>query len=223
MWSVIGGNLAASVAMAISITPIIGLIAILTGKRAHACGAGYALGWLVGISASLALFAALSGMTETGDPGPRSGSGIDLIALAFAVLFLILAGWAFRGRPRAGASATEPRWLQVVDRLDAGKAFWLGAAIVVINVKNLPLLVASGLAIGHSGLGSIEAILVVLALGMVASLGALVPVGAYLLAGRAADDLLATWRRWLVRHNAVVMTVVFGVLGLAALATALPS
>lgn len=220
MWAVIGSELAAAVGIAISIAPIIGLIAILTGPRARTSGPGFALGWLAGVIGTLLLVVVLGGAVEANDP-EVADKGVDLVALAFGLLFLYLAYRSLRNRPVPGELAAEPKWLALIDKLDPVKAFGIAAAVVVVNAKNLPLLLSTGADIARAQLAAREAFFAVIVLGIVASLGALIPVSVYLLGGKAADSLLDAWRAWLVQNNAVVMTVLFGILGVSKLGSAI--
>ena len=49
---------------------------------------------------------------------------------------------------------------------------------------------------------------------IIASLGVLAPLVAYLIMDERAKRILGSWRDWAVQHNVAVMAVLFFVLGL---------
>lgn len=212
MGPAIGDILPLAVGVAISPVPIIAIVLMLATPRARATGTAFALGWVAG----LALVSALVLLVESGNASEDSGepaTWAGLLKLAVGVLFVLLALKQWRGRPRAGAEAELPKWMQTIDTFGAGKSLGLGALLSGLNPKNLGLTLGAALAVAQAGLTAGEEIgtmAVFVALGSATILG---PLALYLALGTRAKEMLDGLKTWLGVHNAAIMTVLFLVLG----------
>jgi cadmium resistance protein CadD (predicted permease) len=81
----------------------------------------------------------------------------------------------------------------------------------------LLLAAAAGLGLGSAGLPPGEVVVGALVTALVASVTVILPLVAYLVLGQRAMPPLTRARDWLERNNAVVMAVVFAVLGVVVL------
>jgi hypothetical protein len=72
---------------------------------------------------------------------------------------------------------------------------------------------AGGVEIASADLSGSSTAMALVIFTLIAASTAIVPVGAYLIAGNRLDERLHRWREWLIRHNPVVMAVVLVAVG----------
>ena len=103
--------------------------------------------------------------------------------------------------------------MSTIDTFTAGKSFALGALLLELNPKNLALTAAVAASIAQADLSGgqdVAAVAVFVALGSLSVAG---PVVYALIAGKKAARRLGSIKQFLVDNNAVIMMVVFAVLG----------
>ena len=207
----IGQSLPIAVGVLVSPMPIVALVLMLVSKKAAVNGVAFVLGWVIGIFLLgtvllLAVGAASSGSQET----PAWASWLKVV-LGAALLLMGVRGW--RGRPKDGAEAPTPKWMEAVDEFSPVKAFGLAFALGAINPKNLLLVVAGAAAIAAATTDTSERIVAMAVFTLVASLGVLVVYGIYIGMGERAAEILSGVKAWMIANNAVIMAVLFLVLG----------
>jgi hypothetical protein len=104
--------------------------------------------------------------------------------------------------------------MAAIDRLTPPKILGLGLALSAANLKNAPLTVAAGASISSAGIPVPQQIATLAIFVVIASLGLLAPLAAYLIMGERAKSMLSSWKDWAAQHNAAVMAILFFVLGL---------
>jgi hypothetical protein len=90
----------------------------------------------------------------------------------------------------------------------------LGLALMVFNLKNLPIYVSGVGDILQADLASITTLMIVLVFGLVASSGLVVPVAFYVTGGDKAKTGLDSAKAWLLENNAAMLAVLFLIFGL---------
>jgi threonine/homoserine/homoserine lactone efflux protein len=129
------------------------------------------------------------------------------------VLFLLLAGKQWRGRPAPGEQAPPPKWMAALDTFGPGKSLGLGAALSGVNPKNLVLTIAAAASIAQAGLPGVQQVGVLAVFIVLGSVTVAAPLVIYLAMGAKAAGILEGWRTWLAGHNAAIMLVLFLVFG----------
>ncbi|MCL7425404.1 GAP family protein [Streptomyces sp. YS415] len=212
MGDAVGQMLASAVGIAISPIPIITVVLMLATPRGRVNGTAFTLTWVVCVAAVVTAVVLLgSGADASGDDGPADWT--LWVKLVLGVLFLLLGGKQWAGRPREGQEAEQPGWMKAIDRFTPAKAAGSAAVLAVANPKNLVLAVGGALSIAGSdasagGKAGAAALMV-----LIASLCALIPLGVYLLGGARSAETLSGWKTWMARHNAAIMTTLLIVLG----------
>ncbi len=118
MGKTIDGILPLALGVAISPVPIIAIILMLITPRARANGAGFVLGWVLGLAAAggiVLTIANAAGVSASGGPSTAAYT----IRLVLGIVLLLLAARQWRGCPRPGESAPQPRWMVAFDRWGA--------------------------------------------------------------------------------------------------------
>lgn len=210
----LGAILPLALGVAISPVPIIAVILMLLSPKAKGTSVGFLAGWIVGIVVAIAVFILLAAIIPPADPdAPRPIAGT--VRLLLGVLLLLLALRQWRGRPKSGEQPKLPAWMNAIERMNAGRAFVVGFALVAVNPKNLLLAASAGVEIGNAGLDVGEILVVALVFVLIAAITVLGPVVAYLVASDRLAAPLESLRMWLVHNNATIMTVLLLVLGVA--------
>jgi len=150
------------------------------------------------------------------------------LRLLLGVALLGLAWHKWYGRPRRGAAATPPAWVQALDRLQSPGAVALGFALVVLNPKNALLVASGALAIAAATPVPAAQAVALIVFSAVSCLGVAVPLLLWLMLGDRVQAPLGRLRGLLVRYDALILSVVLAALGLviivrAATAAAAPT
>lgn len=116
-------------------------------------------------------------------------------------------------RPGPDEEPKVPGWMAAIESSSAPAAFRLGAALTLLNLKELAFASGAGLAIGAADLSPLEtwasvAVFVVLSCATV-----LAPIVLVLSAGAKSTRALATARSWLMRNNPVILAVILLLIG----------
>ena len=220
MLNVLGELLPLAFAVIISPMPLVAVITLLLGPK----GRGNAV--VFTIAFALAFFALTLGLASGSKGTTQSDSFFAqllhlVIGFAFAALFFYLAYRSWRKRPRKGVAPVEPKWLAAIDSFGIVKAAGLGVLLGVANVKNVPIAIAAGGTIGTADLVWPLVVVTAAIFAAISSLGLIVLsiVGASHSATITSG--LSSAKAALIRHNAVIMMVLFLILGALQLGKAL--
>lgn len=211
MGQAIGDLLPSAIGVALSPVPIIAVILMLGTPRARSNGPAFALGWIVGLVVVSVVVLLLAGDSDDTDSG--SSTAVDVIKLVFGALFLLLAVKQWKSRPKPGVEPEAPKWMGAIDQFSAGKSLGLGVLLSGLNPKNLALTFAAAAAIAQAGLSGGESTIAVAIFVTIGSLTVAGPVLYYLVAGDRAESALGSIKAFMSEHNAVIMFVLFLVLG----------
>ncbi|GAA0504029.1 membrane protein [Paractinoplanes deccanensis] len=211
MGEAIGQSLATAVGVALSPVPIIAVILMLTTPRARSNGPAFLGGWILGLAAVGTVVLLVAGPSATS--GEEPATWVGWLKLALGALLLLVAVRQFRGRPRHGAEAAMPAWMNTIDHFGTGKSLAMGAALSGANPKNLLLAVAGASAIAQTGIPGGEQAAAYAIFAVVGSLGVAAPLVLYFALGKRSASMLAELKDWMAQHNAVIMAVLCLVIG----------
>ena len=213
--STLGTLLPAALGVAISPIPIIATVLMLLSPRAGRTAPAFAVGWVLGLTGVIALAIVLAGPSAA-DTGAHSERA-SWAQLVLGVLFLLLAWNAWRRRPAPGTEPTMPSWLAGLDKVSPTGALGLGLLLSAVNPKNLALGVAGGVAIAAGNLSTGAEITSIVVFVAIASILVVGPVVAYLVARQRMSGPLESLKDFMAAHNAAIMMVLLGALGLSSL------
>jgi threonine/homoserine/homoserine lactone efflux protein len=208
----IGQVLSLGVGVALSPVPIIAVVIVLGTARARASGPAFLIGWILGLGivGTIALLAADGGgASKSGEPA----TWVGWVKLALGVLLLLVAVRHWRGRPREGADAELPKWMQSIDELSPAQALGMGTLLSGVNPKNLLLTLAAASAIAQTGIDAGEQAVALAVFVVIGTLGPGAPVAIYFAMGDRAKDVLDRLKAWMGAHNAAIMAVLCLVIG----------
>jgi hypothetical protein len=141
------------------------------------------------------------------------GSGIitSSILLILAVLLFVTAVRAFLTGD--DPDAPPPKWMKTIDGVGAGKAFLLGAGLILIGAKFWVFTIGAISVIEEAALGQPQATLVFLGFAVASiSIILILLAIAYVLPSRS-DALLDSMASWLARNNRYIVIVIGLVFG----------
>jgi hypothetical protein len=147
------------------------------------------------------------------DSGSAASDGVNWGTLLLGVLFLGLARRQWQKRPKEGEPEAMPKWLTAVNRFTPVRSLALGFALLALNPKNLTLTAAAAGSIAQAGLSTVDTVIAVAVFMVIASITVAGPVVFFLVAPSVAQRPLAAMQHFMARNNAVIMVVIFVLLG----------
>ena len=219
MFAAIAQSAPIAVGIIFSSIPLVAVTLALLTRPHKTAVLAFLLGWMAGITlvGSLVLLLA-DGSSRDAQATP---GWLAWARIAIGGLLLALAARQWRSRPRNGAVAPQPTWMDMLDTLSVPKAGGLGLALTTVNPKNLLLVVAGALSILAASPGPLGQWIALIVFTAIASLGVAAPAVLYLVLGDRAAAPLAQTKAWIVQNNATPMATVLLLLGLVVLGNGL--
>ncbi|MGI9610571.1 MAG: GAP family protein [Acidimicrobiia bacterium] len=211
MGDALGSSLAYAVGIAASPIPIVVVILMLFSVRPRVNSAVFVSTWVLGIAAVVTVASVVPGL---GSDAESRGTARGVLRIVIGVVFLLLAVRNWRRRATPGEEPSTPPWLKLEAGIGLRAAVGLGLLLSVLNPKDLALAASGGAAIGSHDLAIGQAAVAIAVFTLVAVSTVAVPVVVYLVVGARADDAFDRFKRWLLRHNAAVLAVIWLVLGM---------
>lgn len=204
-------------AVALSPTLIIGLIAIGFAERGKAKATSYVIGAFFG-TLLVSLLSALFASSIHGAADPASKRLISIIVSGLLILLFAWFAWSsLRSRPKHGAVASAPKWMAALGKLNLISAAGIGLLLSVLNGKNLPILMQSGIHAAHSDTSPLMLVLWALVFAALCSLLLVLLVVLLSLPGQQLQAALTDVKNVMMRENWLIMTILFSALLLAQL------
>ncbi|MCK8468771.1 GAP family protein [Microbacterium sp. KSW4-16] len=210
MIPVLADLLTIGVAVAISPLAIVAVILMATSGKGRTNGTAFILGcytFAIVFVGVLVLIGRSAG-AEDPDSGPHVTVDVIEILLGIGLLVLAVRQWLHRG------SDEPPKWMEKLDGLKLGGAFLVGILISgPLSPKDLPLLVAAGGRISQAALPMEQIVAIVLIFGLIGVTAVAIPWVISVVSPSKVEVRLSRMRTWLVSNHAVIMTVLFVILG----------
>lgn len=210
MIAVIADLLTLGIAVAISPLAIVAVILMATSGKGRTNGTAFLLGcyvWAIAFVGILVLVGRAVG-TDEPDSGPHITVDIIEIVLGIAMLVLALLQW------RSKSSREPPKWMASLDGLTVWRAFFVGVLLSgPLSPKDLPLLIAASGRISQALLPVGEVVAVILIFGLIGVTAAAIPWIVSIVSPGKVEVRLSGMRTWLVSNHAVIMAVLFVILG----------
>jgi threonine/homoserine/homoserine lactone efflux protein len=211
MGQALGNVLPLAVAIAIFPVPIIAVVLIIGSDRGRAKGLAFVLAWCAGLGSVGAIVLLLGGVFDGSDAG-KPATWVNVLLLALGLLLLAASVGQWRGRP-GGEETTTPAWMRTIGDFTMAKAAGAGFALTALNPKNVLLSAAAAAEIAEVGLPASQQVGVLVVFVLIASAGVLTPLVFSLALGNRSRELLDALEGWMARHNAVIMAVLFLLIG----------
>ena len=203
-------SLGFALGIAASPIPIVAVIVMLFSSRPRLNSVVFTSTWVMGIGTVVVVAAFIP---DLGTGGESPSDARSWFRVVVGAIFLLLGVINWRRRPAPGEEPTTPSWMQIEGRVGLKSAVALGIVLSFLNPKDVALSVAGGAAIGSEDLAAGETLLAALLFTLVATSTVVLPVAGYLVIGARVESGLEAAKTWLLRHNAVVLSVIWLVLG----------
>ena len=175
----------------------------------------FLVGWTVGF---LAVGVAVVLLADTLGPSPDGpASWVNWVRVVLGLLLLWLAFKQWCGRPRNGEAAALPGWMSSMETMAPLRAAGLGFLLSTLNPKYTVLIASGALTIATATYQFGAQLGALLVFTTLASLGVFAPLLLSWALGEKAVAPMERFKSWLVRYNALIMTVVLLVLGIVVL------
>ena len=220
MWAGLGDTLPMAMGLALSPVAITTALVFLPAPRGRVKTALFAAGWFLPIFAVTAISMVVTDVADEEDP-TGTADGLDVLHLAFGILFFALAALAWIKRPDRdrgdrAADALDEHKPGLMDRLD-GMGVWaalgVGVAEGVVILKNIPLAISAGTTLGAVDMSTEAGLAMAAVFTALATLGVLVPLGLVLIGGARVEGSLREARAWIDAHMTAITLVVLLVFG----------
>jgi cadmium resistance protein CadD (predicted permease) len=192
--------------------PVLAVPLLLVTRADRAPLHGFLAGWLAGFLVLGGLVMVFADIVLLA--GQTTDLGLEGLRLALGLLLLYFAWRKWQKRPLPGQDPETPGWMTRFDTITPRGAALIGAGLAILNPKNTLLVISGALTIAaatHRPTAQAGALLLH---SLTASAGLLAPLAAVLIGGDRASAPLERLRAAIARHNATVMAVVLGALGL---------
>lgn len=217
MWTAMGEALPFAIGLALSPFAIVTGIVLLLGAQGRLKCAAFGIGWFAALLAltGVALFIVDSAEAVSEE---YTETGVDVVQLVFAVLFLLLAVLTWRKRSRQAGTDPDsddakPSLLSRLDDLSVPAALGVGVLQGLVVIKNIPLALSGGAVFGEAALSGWSATIAVVTFALVASLGVLVPFCVAVVGGARLRPALTSARAWIETNMSAITLTVLLVLG----------
>lgn len=201
-----------AIAVAIFPVPIIAVLLMVGSDRGLSKGLAFVLAWCVGLTAIGTIVLLVAGIADAGGSG-EAAVWMNVLLLSLGLILLAAAVKQWRNRPSADEDPQMPRWMRALDQFTVATAGGIGFALAALNPKNALLTVAAAAEIAAVGMPGRQQTAVLLVFVLIASAGVLTPLLLSFVLGDRSGALLEGLKGWIVRHHAVIMTVLFLLMG----------
>lgn len=212
-----------AIAIAISPVPVLAIILMLSAARGTIKSVALTAGALAGLVVVWLAVTSLGHNPSTNADGTPQTWFLAL-QMVLGVLFFAMAFAQFRQRPVTGAPAQAPGWMERIDAASPWVVLPLGVVVVVLlNPKNLSLTFSAAISAAGVDQSRRDDIITLVIFVVVALSTFVAPIIVALLPGEGGDRLLQSLRRFLEARGRTIMVILFVLLGIRALVTAIPA
>ena len=206
------------VGISISPLPIVGIILILMSKKPNSNSIFYLVGWVAG---NILIFMLSSILVSSAADASGQSTAMRIIRIVLGLVLIVFAIREFRKRPKKGQEAKVPKWFEKLDDVQGIGALGIGFFMSAINPKNLLLGISAGSSIGALKLPDGEFIFSIILYVILTSIVLTVPTVMFRISKDKITGVLHSAKSWLINNNAVIMSVIFLMIGVSMISKAL--
>lgn len=191
-----------AIALAAQPWSVLAGILLVTSARGVVKEILYVLGWVLAISAVLALSVMVYPATP-GDPASQTPLHVGEVILGLLLGAFLLIRWR---RPAATKQVKQPAWLSKLDAMSPLLALVLGAFL-----PNYIVVVAAAGQILQLPYATATLVTIAVLFVALASTGVAAPLGVRVFRGHESASIYANWRTWLIEHSRAVSYATGGI------------
>ncbi|MEJ1154480.1 GAP family protein [Microbacterium marmarense] len=210
MLHVLADLLTLGVAVAISPIAMVAVILMATSGKGRTNGTAFMLGSYLFCIVFVGSLVVIGRSAGADDEESATHLLIDAVEVALGAFLVVMAVRQWQRRSHTGT----PQWMNAIDGMTVWKAFIVGILISgPLSPKDLPLLFAASGRISQAELVVHEVVAVVLIFGVIGVMAITIPWLISVIAPSQVEMRLSGLRDWLIGNHAVIMTVLFLILG----------
>jgi len=213
MDDMLGQILPSAIGVAISPLPMVAIVLMLATTRGRVNGPSFILGWVIGLASVGAILLSLASNVDSPSEQVEPATWTSVTLLVAGALLLVVALRQWRRRPREMEEVKTPKWMETLDRFSPIRAAGAGVVLSALNPKNLLLAVAGAAAIAQTDISVRQQAVAYMIFVLLATIGVGAPVVIYFAMGEQSRALLDRLKTSLARKNAVIMAVLFLIIG----------
>ncbi len=201
-------------ALVVAVSPlsIIPAVLVLQTPRPKPTSLAFLGGWVFGLAALTAIFAAFSDALGALHKSPPAWASWLRVVLGLALIAYGIYQWLTRH-----GHTESPRWMRSFATLTPTRAGVTGLVLVVVRLEVLIMCALAGLAIGSGDHGMAAKLILATVFVAVAASTVAIPVLAYAGAGDRLDTPMARLKDWMERNNAALLAAILVLIGLMVL------
>lgn len=201
-------------ALVVAVSPlsIIPAVLVLQTPRPKPTSLAFLGGWVFGLAALTAIFAASSDALGALHKSPPAWASWLRVVLGLALIAYGIYQWLTRH-----GHTESPRWMRSFATLTPTRAGVTGLVLVVVRLEVLIMCALAGLAIGSGDHGMAAKLILATVFVAVAASTVAIPVLAYAGAGDRLDTPMARLKDWMERNNAALLAAILVLIGLMVL------
>ncbi|OBG26098.1 hypothetical protein A5673_08525 [Mycobacterium sp. E3198] len=198
--------------IALSPITVIPAVLVLHAPRPRPASLSFLGGWLLGMTALTAAFAAASDLLGDLHQAPPTWASWVRVVMGSALIAFGVFRWLTRHR-----QGTSPAWMRSFGKMTPLRAGVTGAVLTAVRLEVLILCAVAGLAIGTGGLGPAAGWVSGAIFVAVSSSTVAVPILAYVGAGGRLDEALERLKVWMEENHAAMLAIILVLIGLLVL------
>ncbi len=198
--------------IALSPITVIPAVLVLHAPRPRPASLSFLGGWLLGMGALTAAFAAASDLLGDLHQAPPTWASWVRVVMGLALIAFGVVRWLTRHR-----QGKSPAWMRSFSKLTPLRAGLTGAVLTAVRLEVLILCAVAGLAIGTGGLGPAAGWVSGAIFVAVSSSTVAIPILAYVGAGGRLDEALERLKAWMEENHAAMLAIILVLIGLLVL------
>ena len=127
MHRAIGELLPTALAVMLNPFPVIAMVLLMASARGRRRGAAFTCGWMLGLSAQMALVLTFTNSTDAADG--TSSALVDWLRVVVGALMIVWAAKKWGSRPRPGEEVVLPNWMAKIESVGVLGAFLVGLGL----------------------------------------------------------------------------------------------
>jgi hypothetical protein len=196
----------AAIAVSVSVLPIVTVILILLSKNSVKNSFGYLIGWVLALTIVTTICYSLIDNFAYAPERPDEPITIVMKVL-MGLILILMARHLWTTRPESSEDAAQSKVFDMVDDLTFIRSLLLGFLLLIVNFKNLFLILISTYTLSEMNLArSIQTVLLTVFIGF-SSLTILIPVIFNAAMGEKIKPTLNSTKDWLLVNNKAVLAV----------------
>ena len=198
-------GLAVAFTSPVSVVTVIVLLSMPSGRRR---ALAFVCGWLLAIAGIGALTVFVLHGQDFGSKQSSPSRAASALEVLLGCLLLIGSAVAYRRRKPSKGGASEPKWLNRVER-----THWLLAVAVGAIMLSYALSLAAASEILKANVSALNAGIAIVVFALTSVVTVAAPIVVALVAPERSAQRLAAWKAWLLGNSRAVVLIVLMVVG----------